>query len=114
MPTERSDVAGLIERFDDLRAQGRGYLEVRGDAAFPVLTLGFAGSAAVVHLITDEDAASLLAADEPAGTDAEVLVLDDPVEFTADVVLDLERAWQVLEEFVSTGDARRAGEWREL
>ncbi|WP_433126161.1 hypothetical protein ACQPWW_26020 [Micromonospora sp. CA-240977] len=111
---ERSDVAGLIERFDELRAQGRGYLEVRAGAALPVLTLGFTGSVAVVHLITDEDAMSLLAADEPASADAKVLVLDDPVEFTADFVLNLERAWQVVEDFVRTGDPDRAGDWREL
>ncbi|MGC4874968.1 Imm1 family immunity protein [Micromonospora sp. DT43] len=111
---ERSDFAGLIERFDELRAQGRGYLEVRGSAVFPVLTLGFAGSAAVVHLMTDEDAMSLLAADEPGDADAEVVVLEDQVDFTADFVLNLERAWQVVQEFVRTGDRRRAGEWREL
>ncbi|MEU5781998.1 hypothetical protein [Micromonospora lupini] len=103
-----------MERFDELRAQGRGYLEVRGGALFPVLTLGFAGSAAVVHLMTDEDAMSLLAADERADADAEVLVLDDPVEFTADFVLNIERAWLVVEEFVRTGDPGRAGEWCEL
>ncbi|MFJ5664842.1 hypothetical protein [Micromonospora sp. C32] len=114
VPMEQSGVAGLIERFEELRAQGRGYLEVRGDAAFPVLTLGFTGSAAVIHLMTDEEAAFLLAAEPPAGADAEVLVLDDPVEFTADVVLDLERAWQVVDGFVRTGVAGRAGEWREL
>ncbi|MFC4148067.1 hypothetical protein ACFO0M_17575 [Micromonospora mangrovi] len=113
-PVERSDFAGLVERFDELRAQGRGYLEVRGSAAFPVLTLGFAGSVAVVHLMTDEDAMSLLAADEPADADAAVVVLDDLVDFTADFVLNLDRAWRVLEGFVRTGDPRRAGEWREL
>ncbi|MET7946579.1 hypothetical protein [Micromonospora sp. NPDC005324] len=111
---ERSGFGGLIERFDKLRAQGRGYLEVRAGAVFPVLTLGFAGSAAVVHLVTDEDAMSLLAADERADANAEVLVLDDPVEFTADFVLNLERAWLVVEEFVHTGDPGRAGEWHEL
>ncbi|MET8373600.1 hypothetical protein [Micromonospora profundi] len=111
---ERSDFAGLIERFEELRAQRRGYLEVRGSAVFPVLTLGFAGSAAVVHLMMDEDAMSLLAADKPADADAEVVVLDDPVDFNADFVLNLERAWQIVEEFVRTGDPRRAGEWREL
>ena len=111
---ERSDFPGLVERFDELRAQGRGYLEVRGSAVFPVLTLGFAGSAAVVHLMTDESSMSLLAANEPADADAEVLVLDDLVDFTADFVLTLERARQVVEEFVRTGDPLRAGEWREL
>ncbi|RZT80286.1 immunity protein Imm1 of predicted polymorphic toxin system [Micromonospora violae] len=113
-PVERSDVAGLIERFDELRAQGRGYLEVQGSTVFPVLTLGFAGSAAVVHLMTDEASISLLAANEPAEADAAVVVLDDLVDFTADFVLNLARAWQVVEEFVRTGDLRRAGEWHEL
>ncbi|MFF0252136.1 hypothetical protein ACFYPW_06560 [Micromonospora zamorensis] len=103
-----------MERFDELRAQGRGYLEVRSSAVFPVLTLGFAGSAAVVHLMTDEGSIYLLAANEPAAADAEVQVLDDVVDFTADFVLNLERAWQVVEEFVRAGDLRRAGEWREL
>lgn len=114
VPMERPGVASLIERFEELRIQGRGYLEVRGDAAFPVLTLGFTGSAAVVQLIADEDAVSLLAADEPAVADAGVLILDEPVRFTANFVLDLERAWRVVEEFVRTGDAGLAGEWREL
>jgi hypothetical protein len=107
-------VAGLGERFDELRAQGQGYLEVRADAKFPVLTLGFKGSAAVIHLMSDEAITSLLVANEPAGADAEVLVMDDQVEFTADFVLNLDRAWQVVEEFIRTGDPARAGEWYEL
>ncbi|MHA4950685.1 Imm1 family immunity protein [Micromonospora sp. SD19] len=111
---ERSDIAGLIERFNELRTQGRGYIEVRAGDAFPVLTLGFTESAAVVHLMTDDSATSLLAADEPASMNAEVLVLDDPVEFAADFILDLERAWQVVEEFVRTGALGRAGGWHEL
>ncbi|MFG2061510.1 hypothetical protein ACGFIK_08800 [Micromonospora sp. NPDC048871] len=113
-PVERSDIAGLIERFDELRAQGRGYLEVRTDAAFPVLTLGFTESAAVVQLMTDEDSTSLLAADHPASTDVEVLVLDDPVEFAADFIFDLDYAWRVVEEFVRTCVPGRAGAWHEL
>ncbi|MEU1763366.1 MULTISPECIES: hypothetical protein [Micromonospora] len=111
---ERSDIAGLFERFDELRTQGRGYVEVRAGDVFPVLTLGFTESAAVVHLMTDESTMSLLAADEPASMNAQVLVLDDLVEFAADFVLDLERAWQVVEEFVRTGAPGRAGAWREL
>lgn len=111
---ERSGIAGLIERFDGLRTRGRGYVEVRAGDVFPVLTLGFTESAAVVHLMTGEDAISLLAADEPASMNAQVLVLDDLVEFAADFILDLEGAWQVVEEFVRTGDPGRAGGWREL
>ncbi|MFI7336272.1 hypothetical protein [Micromonospora aurantiaca (nom. illeg.)] len=41
-------------------------------------------------------------------------MLDDLVEFAADFILDLEGAWQVVEEFVRTGDPGRAGGWREL
>ncbi|MEU0077666.1 Imm1 family immunity protein [Micromonospora tulbaghiae] len=111
---ERSDIAGLIERFDELRARGRGHVEVQASAESPVLTLGFTESAAVVHLMTGEDAISLLAAEEPASTNVQVLVLGDLVEFAADFLLDLERAWQVVEEFVRTGDPGRAGGWREL
>lgn len=58
---ERLDIAGLIERFDELRARGRGHVEVQASAESPVLTLGFTESAAVVHLMTGEDAISLLA-----------------------------------------------------
>ena len=48
---ERSGFAGLVERFDELRAQGCGYLEVRGDGAFPVLTLGFRNGLSPHHEI---------------------------------------------------------------
>ncbi|MBQ1040811.1 MULTISPECIES: hypothetical protein [Micromonospora] len=112
--TERSGVAGLVERFGELRAQGQGYLEVRGDANFPVCALGFKGSAAVVHLMSDDGVVSPLVADQPADVSAEVLVMDALIEFTADFVLDLDRAWQVVEEFLRTGDPARAGDWFEL
>ncbi|GAB3946775.1 hypothetical protein [Micromonospora vulcania] len=112
--TERSGFADLVERFSELRAQGQGYLEVRGDAKFSVCALGFLGSAAVIHLMSGTGVISLLVADEPGDSSAEVLVMDDLVEFTADFVLDVDRAWQVVEEFVRTGDPARAGDWFEL
>lgn len=40
-----------------------------------------------------------------------MLVMDGLVEFSAGFVLDLDRAWQVAEEFARTGDAVRAGDW---
>ncbi|MER7891703.1 hypothetical protein ABTX15_17930 [Micromonospora sp. NPDC094482] len=52
--------------------------------------------------MSDEGVISLLAVDEPADADAEVLVLDDLAAFAADFVLDLDRAWQVVEEFART------------
>ncbi|MFF4941119.1 hypothetical protein [Micromonospora sp. NPDC000729] len=79
---ERSDIAGLFERFDELRTQGRGYVEVRAGDVFPVLTLGFTESAAVVHLMTDESTMSLLAADEPASMNAQVLIRQPPFEMS--------------------------------
>ncbi|MEU8218369.1 hypothetical protein AB0C47_21720 [Micromonospora taraxaci] len=112
--TERSGVADLVERFSELRAKGQGYLEVRGEAEFPVCALGFEGSAAVVHLMSGDGVVSLLIADEPGDASAEVLVMDDLVEFSAGFVLDLDRAWQVIEEFIRTGDPARAGDWFEL
>ncbi|MGW3893237.1 hypothetical protein ACWD69_31740 [Micromonospora chokoriensis] len=57
---------------------------------------------------------SLLVADQPGDVSAEVLVMDGLVEFSAGFVLDLDRAWQVVEEFACTGDAARAGDWFEL
>ncbi|MEU7676228.1 hypothetical protein AB0C42_15615 [Micromonospora taraxaci] len=111
---ERSGVTDLVERFSQLRAQGQGYLEVRGGAELPVCALGFKGSAAVVHLMSGGGAVSLLVSNEPGDASAEVLVMDDLVGFTADFVLDLDRAWQVIEKFVRTGDPARAGDWFEL
>ncbi|MEU8391325.1 hypothetical protein [Micromonospora sp. NPDC048843] len=112
--TERPGVAELAERFSELRAQGQGYLEVPGGAQFPVCALGFKGFAAVVHLMSNDGVVSLLVADQPADASAEVLVMDDLVEFSVDFVLDLDRAWQVVEEFVRTGHPARAVHWCEL
>lgn len=113
-PTERSGVDGLVARFGELRAQGRGYLEVRPDADFPVLTLGFTGTVGVVHLMSDEAGTYLLVADSPGDADAEVLVMDELVEFAPNFVLNIDRAWRAVMEFVRTGDAARAGDWYEL
>ncbi|MEU8158768.1 hypothetical protein [Micromonospora parva] len=106
--TERSGVTDLVERLGQLRAQGQGYLEVRGDAEFPLCAMGFKGSPAVVHLMSGGGAMSLLVADGPRDASAEVLVMDDLVEFSVDFVLDFDRACQVVQEFVRTGDHVRA------
>jgi hydrogenase maturation factor len=109
-----SDVGGLVTRFEELRVQGQGYIEIRAEAEFPVVTLGFKDSVAVVQLMGADDGMSLLVADPLGNGDAEVLVMDELVEFTADFVLDVDRAWQAVEEIVHTGDPARAGEWYEL
>ncbi|WP_419706860.1 hypothetical protein [Promicromonospora sp. NFX87] len=56
----------------------------------------------------------LLLADTPGLKDVEVPVMDDPVKFTTDFVLDLDQAWRDIEEFIRTGDATRVGNWCEL
>ncbi|MFY1623854.1 hypothetical protein ACN261_32435 [Micromonospora sp. WMMD723] len=113
-PIERVGVDSLIARFEELRARGRGYAEVRGDLEFPVLTLGFTGCVGVIHLMANENETSLLVADSPGPSAAEVLVMDELIEFAPEFVLSLELAWLVVMEFVQTGDAARAGEWCEL
>lgn len=113
VPTERSGTDGLASRFEDLRAQGQGYLEVRALDAPCTLTLGFKGSAAVIQCISDHGTTSLLVAVPPRAEAAEVLVMDDLVNFTTGFVLDLDQAWRNIEEFVRTGDASQVGEWCE-
>ncbi|WP_369371827.1 hypothetical protein AB1046_00495 [Promicromonospora sp. Populi] len=111
VPAEQDDYDGLIARFGELRDQGQGYLEVRGDAQFPLLTLGFRGERGVVQLVSDEATTALLVADPSATKDAEVLVIDDFVEFASEFVLSLDRAWQVIDKFARGGDPAQVGEW---
>jgi hypothetical protein len=114
VPAERSGVGGLAARFEELRAQGQGYLEVRAVDQPSTLTLGFKGSTAVIQCISDDGTMLLLLADTPGLKDVEVPVMDDPVKFTTDFVLDLDQAWRDIEEFIRTGDAIRVGNWCEL
>jgi hypothetical protein len=110
----RSDVRGLASRFDQLRAQDQGYVEVRRDDDFPVLTLGFRAGLGVVQLMADETSTSLLIADRPAEEDVMVLVMDDLVEFHADFAFGLDRAWLVVQQFARTGVIPVATRWFEL
>jgi hypothetical protein len=111
----RSDVMELVDRFEQLRASGQGYIEVNRDDDHPAITLGFLGEHAVVHLMPDAESTSLLAGDGSSTADVvEVQIMDDLAEFTGDVVLSLDHAWAVVQQFVRTGDVSTVGEWHEL
>ncbi|MCI3241521.1 MULTISPECIES: hypothetical protein [Streptomyces] len=117
-PVERcSTVEGLSDRFNDLRSLGQGYVEVRSPTGeFPVLSLGFRGDHAVVHLMSDSERMSLHRGDGTVSSsvDVEVPIMDELAAFTGDFVLDVDRAWELLHDFTRTWAVGPLGEWCEL
>ncbi|MFD8423523.1 hypothetical protein [Streptomyces sp. NPDC059668] len=113
----RSEVNDLSARFDDLRARGQGYVEVRTpNKDFPMLTLAFRGDHAVVHLMTDTERISLLTGDGTVSSDAEIEVpiMDDLAMFAGNFVLRTDRAWDLVHAFTQTQTVSPLGEWWEL
>lgn len=107
----------LWERIEELRARGRGYLEIPlPGSEFPVLTLGLRHGHAVVHLFQDAEKVSLLVGDGsvPPDAAAEIPIMDDLAEFTGDFVLSVDRACAVARTFVRTGTAEGLGQWCDL
>ncbi|MGW1727674.1 hypothetical protein ACWCQK_32760 [Streptomyces sp. NPDC002306] len=117
-PVERrSGLKDLSDRFNDLRSHGEGYVEVRSPhREFPVLILAFRGDHAVVHLMSDTERMSLLVGDGtvPSGAEVDVPIMDDLAAFTGDFVLDIDRAWDLVQDFTQTRAAGPLGEWCEL
>jgi|GEM_PF-1401329 len=115
VPTEvTTDIVDLAQRFEELRVQGCGYLEVRRASDFPVLTIGFRGNAAVLQLFPHPDATYLLDNGQ-SGTGSELVpVMDDWIEFSADFVHDVGQAWALVQQFACSGDFASLGRWREL
>ncbi|MFI5967871.1 hypothetical protein ACIA8J_37640 [Streptomyces asoensis] len=117
-PVERrSEAQGLSDRFNDLRARGQGYLEVRSpNREFPVLILAFREDHAVVHLVSDTGRMSLLGGDGsvPAGAEVEVPIVDDLAVFTGNFVLHTDQAWELVRHFTQTRATGPLGEWCEL
>lgn len=112
-----SGAAELADRLNALRDRGQGYLEVwLQGREFPMLTLGFQGSRAVMHLFEGADRVSLLVGDGTAAVDdmVDVPIMDEPAAFTGEFVLGVDRAWALVRDFIRTGAGRGAGEWREL
>ncbi|MGW2051519.1 hypothetical protein ACWCPF_41215 [Streptomyces sp. NPDC001858] len=117
-PVERrSEAKDLSDRFNDLRSCGQGYLEVRSPTRkFPALILAFRDNHAVVHVMADTERMSLLVGDGtvPSGAEVEVPIMDALAVFTGDFVLDIDRAWELVHDFMQTRPAGPLGEWCEL
>jgi hypothetical protein len=113
-PAERvSDLRELAHHFNELRCRGQGYLEVRlPGGEFPLLTLGFQGDQAVIHLFDHAETSSLLVGDGSAAADAvvDVPVMDDLAEFSGNFVMAVDRAWALVRHFVQTGVPGELGE----
>ncbi|WP_258198828.1 hypothetical protein [Streptomyces sp. A244] len=110
-------LCGSTDQSTALRSHGRGYLEVRlpGDE-FPLLTLGFLDDQAVIHLFDAAEKSSLLVGDGTATADAvvKVPIMDDLAVFSGDCVVDVDRAWALIRNFIQTRAPGELGEWREL
>ncbi|NYF57893.1 hypothetical protein HDA35_003724 [Micromonospora purpureochromogenes] len=103
----KSTAAELFDRFGELRSRGEGYLEVRmPDRDFPLLTVGFRGEHAVIHLADAPESMSLLEGDNsvPIDEPVEVPVMGDSVEFTGRFVSSVDHACRILQEFVRTSE----------
>ncbi len=116
VPSEVTTDLGALERqFHQLRSRGSGYLEVRLSDTFPVITLGFNGEVAVVHLMPDGGTTNVLVADDPRCTSpATVPIMDDLTEFTTEFVHDLGQAWVGVLMFARTGAAAALGRWHAI
>ena len=116
-PESRSELRDLVSAFRELCASGRGHLEVNlPDSLYPYLTLSFLGDHAVIHLFTSEERVSLLVGDGSVSPEGQfdVPVMDELGTFTGDFVMRVDRAWDVMENFVRTGTVEGLGEWYEL
>lgn len=106
----RSDWAELDDRFRWLRRRRiRGYIEVEVPGReSPKLAIGFRGEYAVIHL-----GSLLLGGDGVVPKEAyvQVPVVDELARFFGDVVLDTDRAWDLVRDFVRSGRADELGEW---
>lgn len=108
---------GLSKLHDELRTRGQGYIEVRlPTGEFPLLTMGFRGNHAVLHLFQDVETGSLLVGDGSVAANAviDVPIMDEQAEFTGHFVLSADHAWGVIRHFIETGEPRDPGEWCEL
>jgi hypothetical protein len=104
----------LSERFRALRTRGEGYLEVsRPDRPFPAITLGFRNERAVVHAQYSEESIALLRGDDSVAADDEVdvLIIADLMPFTGEVVMRLDHAWQLVQQFLRTGQVGDHEDW---
>jgi hypothetical protein len=111
----RSDIEVLNDRFATLRARGEGYLEIRRSTDFPLLTVGFCGSAAVVQAFTSAGTMALLEGDGSVSRDLlAVPVLDETADFVGAAGVRLDRAWSLVQGFLAGSALPELGVWIEL
>lgn len=110
-----SNVEALNDRFAALRARGEGYLEVRRNEEYPVLTVGFRGSVAVVQVVTSPESMSLLEGNGATQRDAvEVPIMDEAADFASQAGVAVDHAWSVVQDFLGGRDLSELGEWVKL
>lgn len=116
----RSELAALDGHFRKLRRRRvRGYIEVEvPNVESPRVAIGFRGEYAVIHMFVAAPVAQsfLLAGDGTVPDEAyvQVPVMDELARFNGDVVLNVHRAWDLVQAFIRTGRAGDIGEWHAL
>jgi hypothetical protein len=111
----RSDIVALNDRFATLKARGSGYLEVRRAEEYPVLTLGFRGSVAVVQAFMGPDVISVLEGDGSVpGERVEVPVMGGTAEFSGQAAVNVDGAWSLVQLFLRGRHLSALGEWVDL
>ena len=101
-----SSLRDLRARVRALRTRGEGYVEVsRPEGDYPALLVGFQGEHAVVHLQADAETMFLLHGDGSvrAEDEVDVLIFEEDSTFTGHVVMTLDHAIELLEEFAHSG-----------
>lgn len=80
-----------------------------------MLSLGFQDDQAVIHLFEDADRSALLVGDVTAAADFVVPVpfMGDLAELSGGFVLAVDRAWNLLGDFIRAGSPAGLGEWHE-
>jgi hypothetical protein len=93
------------------------YFETRGiNNEFPVLIIGFRDGHAIVYRMTFPEEMSLLAGDGTVvpGESIEVPIMDDLAKLTGEFAIDVDRVWETLRRFMTTGSTADLGTWTEL
>jgi hypothetical protein len=107
--------SALERLLDELERRGDGYLEIRhSDAQWPCLTVGLAGSQAVIHLFGSPDSVSLLQGDVADAPEVvEVPIMDASAAFDETFALSLASARHVVQEF-ARGSVPDSPRWHRL
>jgi len=112
--SEQSGLDSLRDRYSRLQARGQGYVEVRGVADYPVVTLGFKDGVAAIQAFRDDSTVIVLRSGALLQTEVQIPVMDEPAVFSPEFTFPQDLAWSILHEFIHTQDLSHLGEWCEL